>query len=69
MRLIDKTAKTKSQRTLKLIKVPVQAYLDPEQADALKALSVRTRIPQQAYIREGVEHVLAKYAKRKSWVP
>ena len=53
--------KTASQEKLRLTKIPVQAYLDPEQSEALKVLSAQTRVPQQAYIREGVEYVLAKY--------
>ncbi len=49
---------------LRLVKIPVQAYLEPEQAKALKALSDRTRVPQQTYIREGLDMVLAKYRER-----
>jgi len=56
--------KTSASSKLRLVKVPVQAYLEPEQARALKELSVRTRVPQQAYLREGIEHVLAKYRSK-----
>jgi hypothetical protein len=56
--------RTMAQETLRLTKIPVQAYLEPEQAADLKALSARTRVPQQAYIREGVDLVLARYAKK-----
>jgi len=49
----------------RLLKVPVTLYLEPEQAAELKALTERTRVPQQEYIREGVDVVLAKY-RRKS---
>lgn len=57
--------KTAAQNKLRLTKVPVQAYLEPAQAEALKALSDKTRVPQQAYIREGVDIVLAKYRRGK----
>lgn len=40
------------------------AYLTREQRDGLARLSKATRIPMQAYIREGVELVLAKYRKK-----
>jgi hypothetical protein len=30
----------------------------------LKALSERTRVPQQVYLREGLEYVLEKYSKK-----
>ena len=49
----------------RLKKVAATIYLEPEQAEALRKLSERTRVPQQAYMREGVEIVLAKYAKRR----
>jgi hypothetical protein len=57
----SKTSSASSK--LRLIKIPVQAYLEPEQAAALKTLSALTRVPQQAYIREGVDIVLTKYRK------
>lgn len=54
--------KTSASSKLRLkYKVPVQAYLEKEQAAALKALSARTRVPQQVYLREGIDHVLEKY--------
>jgi predicted DNA-binding protein len=59
-------SKPKTSSKQRLIKIPVQAYLEPEQAMALKALAERTRIPQQFYIREGIEAVLAKYGKRSN---
>ena len=55
--------KTASRIKLRLIKVPVQAYLEPAQAAELKALSDQTRVAQQAYIREGIDVVLAKYRR------
>lgn len=57
--------KTGAQKRLRLIKISVQAYLEPEQVKALRELSVRTRVPQQVYIREGVDAVLAKYRGAK----
>ncbi len=39
-------------------------YLDPEQKEALKQLSERTRVPMQEYLREGVTLVLQKYQRR-----
>jgi hypothetical protein len=56
-----KAKKSPASSKERLVKVPVQAYLEPAQAAELKALSERTRIPQQAYIREGIDVVLAKY--------
>ncbi|MBW8077357.1 MAG: ribbon-helix-helix domain-containing protein [Gallionella sp.] len=38
-------------------------YLEPEQASALAALSERTRVPKQVYLREGLDLILAKYSK------
>jgi hypothetical protein len=55
--------KASVQNRLRLIKIPVQAYLEPEQAQELRALSERTRVPAQAYIREGIDVVLAKYRR------
>jgi predicted DNA-binding protein len=53
--------RSKTSIRLRLKKVPVLAYLEPEQVTALKALSERTRVPQQVYLREGVEWVLEKH--------
>jgi len=46
----------------------VSLYLPPETLKELKALSVRTRIPQAALFREAVEDLLQKYEgpKKKS---
>jgi hypothetical protein len=57
--------KSVSSSKLRLLKRQVIAYLEPEQADELKSLSDRTRVPQQVYLREGVDMVLAKYRKAK----
>ena len=50
-------AKKKSalQDRLRLVKVPTMAYLDPEQAVALRELSAKSGKPMQSYLREGVE--------------
>ena len=53
--------KTKSSSKNRLLKTQVIAYLEPSQAQALKRLSAETRVPQQVYMREGVDLVLAKY--------
>jgi hypothetical protein len=52
----------------RLKKVQLALYLDADQVDALKVLSLKTRVPQQVYLREGLDFVLEKYgmkAKRK----
>lgn len=48
---------TKRQR-LKLHKIPVTAYLEPEQAAALRALSLRTHVAQVEYLRQGLNLIL-----------
>jgi Ribbon-helix-helix domain len=53
--------KTALQNRLRLVKVPTMAYLDPEQATALRELSAKSGKPMQSYLREGVELVIAKY--------
>ena len=47
------------------IKETWSLYLDPAIAAALRKLSEETRVPAQTYLREGVDMVLAKYAKRR----
>ncbi len=42
-------------------KVSTTVYIEPEQADRLKVLHDRTKVPVAVYIREGIELVLAKY--------
>ena len=42
-------------------KFTTTVYLFPEQDQALKSLSERTRVVVAEYIREGVDLVLAKY--------
>jgi hypothetical protein len=56
--------KSSSSSKLRLLKIPASVYLEPEQAKELKALSVRTRTPQQVYLREGVQFVLAKHRSK-----
>jgi predicted DNA-binding protein len=41
----------------------IACYVTPEQAAALKALSERTRVPMQAYLREAVADLLKRYGK------
>jgi len=41
-------------------------YLDIEQVERLKELSAQTRVPQAVYIREGIDFVLNRYAKKPS---
>ena len=39
-------------------------YLDIEQAERLKKLSAKTRVPQAIYIREAIDLVLDLYSKK-----
>ena len=54
----------KSKRPLdsrdRLLKTQMAMYLDKEQAAALKALSKKTKVPQQVYIRMGLDKVLVE---------
>jgi predicted DNA-binding protein len=43
-------------------KVSTTVYLEAEQEENLKLLSRRTKVPMAAYIREGIDMMLAKYA-------
>ena len=43
---------------LKLHKIPTTVYLDPPKAQALRELSLRTHVPQQVYMRRGIDWVL-----------
>ncbi len=56
---------TKRQR-LKLHKVPVTAYLEPEQAAALRALSLRTHVAQVEYLRQGLTLILKAHSVRSA---
>jgi ribbon-helix-helix protein len=42
----------------------IACYVSPTQAAALKALSVRTRVPAQVFLREAIDDVLKKYKKK-----
>lgn len=44
-------------------KILRSVYLEPTQAKALDALSARTRVPFAVYVREGVDAVIARYAR------
>lgn len=56
------TEKPNSRARLK--KKAMTIYLDRPQAEALQRLSERTRVPQQVYLREGLDLVLARYKRR-----
>jgi len=56
---------TKRQR-LKLHKIPVTAYLEPEQATALRVLSLRTHVAQVEYLRQGLALILKAHAIRSA---
>jgi hypothetical protein len=49
----------------RLVKKALPLYVDESVRDELKALSERTRVPQQVYLREGVDLVLKKYKGAK----
>ena len=49
------------QRLRRARKIQVALYLDRGDVEALKKLSLRTNLPQQAYLREGTVYVLKKY--------
>jgi hypothetical protein len=54
-------AKAKKNSKARLKKEFWSLYLDETPATALRALSKRTRVPAQVYLREGLDMVLAKY--------
>ena len=43
-------------------KIPTTVYLTPEQAEALRVLNERTKVPVAEYVREGVDLVLERHA-------
>jgi hypothetical protein len=49
------------RRSMARKKVSTTVYIEPEQAERLKLLHERTKVPVAVYIREGIELVLAKY--------
>ena len=42
-------------------KVSTTIYITPEQADRLRVLHDRTKVPMAEYIREGIDMVLEKH--------
>jgi hypothetical protein len=42
--------------------IQVMGYFSPEAATQLKRLSLATRVPQSAYLREALDDLLKKYA-------
>jgi predicted DNA-binding protein len=42
-------------------KISTTIYITPEQNEALKALSGKTKVPVAEYIRQGIDLVLDKY--------
>ena len=42
-------------------KISTTIYVTPEQADKLKVLHERTKVPVAVYIREGIDLVLKQY--------
>lgn len=42
-------------------KISTTIYITPEQADRLKLLHERTKVPIAVYIREGIDMVLQRY--------
>jgi hypothetical protein len=53
--------KPKPDKSKRLTKEFWSLYLDVPQATALRKYSKETRVPAQAYLREGLDMVLAKY--------
>src|SRR5215218_699041 len=49
------------RRSMARKKVSTTVYIEPEQAERLKLLHDRTKVPVAVYIREGIELVLQKY--------
>jgi predicted DNA-binding protein len=43
-------------------KIPTTVYLTPEQADALRSLHERTKVPVAEYVREGIDLILERHA-------
>lgn|ERR1039458_398888 len=49
----------------RLKKIQLALYLDADQVDALRAMSGRTRVPQQVLLREGLGYVLARDSAKR----
>ena len=58
------TKKPRGPSHERLKKVQLALYLDSDQVEALKVLSLKTRIPQQVYLREGLDYILKLYGKK-----
>ena len=56
-------SKRKPNSSDRLKKTQIAMYLKPEQFDALKALSARTGVPMQMYLRKGLDLILEKHKK------
>jgi len=65
---MPRSTKSYGSSRSRLVKVSVQAYLEPEQATQLRALSDLTQVPMQTYLREGVDMVIAKYAQDQGFL-
>ncbi len=46
-------------------KVLRSLYMEIEQIERLKKLSAQTRVPQAAYVREGIDYVLNKHSEKR----
>ncbi len=57
--------KPRKSSKLRLIKAQLSFYPEPKDYELLKQLSEKTRVPQQEYVREGLDHVLVKYGMKK----
>jgi hypothetical protein len=56
--------KPKASSRARLEKVSIALYLEKAQHAELKVLCTRTRIPQQTFLREAVDMLLAKYRRK-----
>jgi predicted DNA-binding protein len=52
----------RSEELLMRKKISTTIYVTPEQADKLKLLHERTKVPVAVYIREGIDLVLRHYS-------
>ena len=50
----------------RLVKELMSIYVEPTDAVLLRQLSDDTRVPMQAYLREGLDYVLKKYMKKQT---
>lgn len=47
----------------------MSVYVEPEEREALQALSARTHVPQQWYLRQGLKLVLEHFGPRPPEAP